>query len=1105
MAAMTEKMILPLDVVIESISTNSELKEKWNHLYIYKEEIKKLRLRCKEFLAEDKCWNQALNSYVEKSWQTDGNTSELLYELLIRCYQDKCDQNSADGIIISGELTTLQNKYEGKHSDLITDLLMVLHSERQLLRPSQEEGMDTSEKDGILHNVQQLDVLRKNLDELVQSYENVNEEIENHQQCIRALCQPGSLQNGLRDTTRQAEIEHYRAQLHECNSEKCNTEKGIYDTLNDIVNNADTVLKEMQMEMEHWRMEQRKYYVDVATKPSLPNKPPLTKWCAHAGLSLFDLIRCSLPNIPQNNSLNLTKNIQTINEIFDQMQLCSFVVTDQVKNYIKVSMGTKKKGGDGQDEEDEDSGGNKKFSCPKFKATVRLVAAASIDSVEQVRAYFVHEDYLSQVKDPATHDFSTSKYPLKDTKQKGASSTATSTVEKDTGNATFKSLELKSFNREKESNVAKEKFRIVFQTKMRVGERVINLWTMSLPIVVITGASQQCNACGSLLWQCLNPADKGQFPPPACPEELPWSQVKELLDTKIKYLGGRGLTQDEEKHLVSRISGDPNISLDSDPLIPFRKFCIDKMMDISDPNKKPEDRKKSATFWMWFQAVYNLINTHLKEYWKKELILGFLDKEQANECLKDCRQHTFLLRFSNNIITDAQGQNMCGAISVSYMTAARKTDHMLPSITEDLKKYNLALTLKRMINGKTHECEMKWVYPGMKPREEEYRAFLEDDCPERKRIDGYTKLKEMLVIEQVNDELGGLTLNERQKKRPVHRVKGQNNFKVAKVTAVSHVVTNHDEESSSGQQSGNLPKIVDEREPNEQSSNNVMQVIPGSATLSRTRSVPQPSDVATKPISSTSRSLSHPHTTKFPHLQNILSEPVKDGLKIKLLQGPNATHFPQGCVEVNQGIGWSQAEDRLDMVHHQKKTITGGNNGFFTVESSVKPCNSPVSLLPFPESSIKQSGSPQLPNFMDPKMESLSPAHTVQSMTQNMVAPPTEMTFQSPMLSDTSSLGSHIMLTTDTSSLGSHIIVANNPQPPVVITDPTNGPTFHPQIPTVQHEQHELYLNQNSEEVTEQPEQGDVYPDLDLGDIISQYFEPEIDPDDPDWTCLLQT
>lgn len=968
---MEQNVILPFHFVMQQISADSgQLTQKWNDLYVYRDEIKKLRLRCTDFLVENDLWSQALKSYTEKSWKTDGEPSEILYDILIRFYKEMCVAHSPESIIISGDVDALENKYNGKHADLITDLLGCLDAERKLLLPGVgEDDMDTTEKDGILFIVEQLDTLVKRLDEQIKNYDDSMEKTDDLNQQRNDLYERRPVPNGLTLNDYNGQIQNVEDLLNVCKNQKSDIEKEISLILDHIIEHANIVLGELQQEMDGWRMEQRKYYVDVAAQPCFPIKPPLTEWSAHAGRILFDLIQRSLPNITGDSSQDLKDKVEAINSVFDQMMQCSFVVTDQVKNVIKVSMGTKKKG-DGQDYEDEDCGGSKKFSCPKFKATVRLLAAASIDSVNQVRAYFVHEDSLSQVQDPATHDFSNSKYPLKDTKQKGPS--CTTTVDKNTGVATFKALELKSFNREKESNVAKEKFRLVFQTKITVGQRLINLWAMSLPIVVITGASQHCNACGSLLWQCLNPEDKGQFPPPPCPEELPWSAVKELLDTKIRHLGGRGLTQDEEKHLVCRITGGQRTSIDTDPMIQFKRFCIDKMMDLKDPNKKADDRKKSATFWMWFQAVYNLINTHLKEYWKKELILGFLDKSQANDCLKECQPHTFLLRFSNNIITDAQGQNMCGAVSVSYKSAD-KPEHMEPSTADDLKKYNLAQMLQRMINGETHDCEMKWVYPEMKSREEVYKEFL-DVGTERKHTDGYTILKEMLVV----DNLGKMSFtNGRPIKRPVYgKYNNKDNSKVAKVTAVSQSVPSSDEGSSSGPQPGNLPNIVSDREPSSQPVSMMTQVNPvATATSSRTMSVPPLSHVpANQNPSKRSNFKTNSNTTNCQLLKKQLSEPVRDGLKFKFMQSPNATLCSQGSVQVNQQMSLSKAEDMLDMAHQQQKLITGGNNGFEAVRSTVKPCSSPDSTLTLPVSSIKQSGSP----LMDPKIEHQSPSHSTE-------------------------------------------------------------------------------------------------------------------------------
>ena len=60
--------------------------------------------------------------------------------------------------------------------------------------------------------------------------------------------------------------------------------------------------------------------------------------------------------------------------------------------------------------------------------------------------------------------------------------------------------------------------------------------------------------------------------------------------------------------------GLPKSNINQKTEIQFRKFCLDKMMDV----KESKDAKnKSATFWMWVLSVYNLTKFHLQEYWNE--------------------------------------------------------------------------------------------------------------------------------------------------------------------------------------------------------------------------------------------------------------------------------------------------------------------------------------------------------------------------------------------------------------------------------------------------------------------------------------------------------
>lgn len=52
------------------------------------------------------------------------------------------------------------------------------------------------------------------------------------------------------------------------------------------------------------------------------------------------------------------------------------------------------------------------------------------------------------------------------------------------------------------------------------------------------------------------------------------------------------------------------------------------------------------------------------------LIYGFSSKQDSERKLKSVKPfkpYTFLLRFSDHVITDGQGQNMCGAISTVFV------------------------------------------------------------------------------------------------------------------------------------------------------------------------------------------------------------------------------------------------------------------------------------------------------------------------------------------------------------------------------------------------------------------------------------------------------
>ena len=88
-----------------------------------------------------------------------------------------------------------------------------------------------------------------------------------------------------------------------------------------------------------------------------------------------------------------------------------------------------------------------------------------------------------------------------------------------------------------------------FQSQFSVGggELVFQVWTLSLPVVVIVHGNQEPHAWATVTWDNAF-AEPGRVPF-AVPDKVPWSQVAEALNVKFKAATGRSLTEDNLKFL----------------------------------------------------------------------------------------------------------------------------------------------------------------------------------------------------------------------------------------------------------------------------------------------------------------------------------------------------------------------------------------------------------------------------------------------------------------------------------------------------------------------------------------------------------------------------
>lgn len=78
-----------------------------------------------------------------------------------------------------------------------------------------------------------------------------------------------------------------------------------------------------------------------------------------------------------------------------------------------------------------------------------------------------------------------------------------------------------------------------------------------------------------------------------------------------------------------------NFNADERP-ITWSQFCKEPLPD------------RTFTFWDWFYAVMKLTRDQLRQPWTNGLIIGFINKRQAEEMLLKCTPGTFLLRFSDS-------------------------------------------------------------------------------------------------------------------------------------------------------------------------------------------------------------------------------------------------------------------------------------------------------------------------------------------------------------------------------------------------------------------------------------------------------------------------
>uniref|UniRef100_A0A669E9H9 Signal transducer and activator of transcription n=1 Tax=Oreochromis niloticus TaxID=8128 RepID=A0A669E9H9_ORENI len=319
----------------------------------------------------------------------------------------------------------------------------------------------------------------------------------------------------------------------------------------------------------------------------------------------------------------------------------------------------------------------------KFAATVRLLVGGKLNvhmNPPQVKAVIVSEQQAKALlKNESTHSESSGEILNNNCVMEYHQATGTLS-------AHFRNMSLKRIKRSDRrgaESVTEEKFTVLFESQFSIGGNELVFHVKGrVPFIV--------------------------------PEKVLWPQLCEALDMKYKaeMHSGRGLSDDNLVFLAQKaFSSSSNNSEDyRNMTISWAQFNRESLPG------------RNFTFWQWFDGVVELMKKHLKPHWNDGAILGFVNKQQAQDMLMSKPNGTFLLRFSDSEI---------GGITIAWFfyVGERLVWNLLPYTTKDFSIRSLA----DRISDLNH---LLYLYPD-RPKDEVFAKYYTP--PLSKAVDGYVK------------------------------------------------------------------------------------------------------------------------------------------------------------------------------------------------------------------------------------------------------------------------------------------------------------------------------------------------------------------------------
>ncbi|XP_026133358.1 signal transducer and activator of transcription 5B-like isoform X1 [Carassius auratus] len=662
--------------------------------------------------------------------QQDEFKAKGLLDGLIQELQRKAEhQMGEDGFLLKIKLghyaTQLKSSYDPCPLELVRCVKHILYTEQRLVQEaSNASSSGSGPVDGTSQKYQQINQTFEELRVMTQDTENDLRKLQHsqeyfiiqYQESLRIQAQLSSLASlpPAERVQRESGLQSRKSTLEGWLTREANTLQKYRQELAEKHQSTLALLRKQQTviiddELIQWK---RRQQLAGNGGPSEGGLDILQAWCEKLADMIWqnrqqirrvEHLTQQLP-IPGPTEELLTELNATVTDIISALVTSTFIIEKQPPQVLKTQT--------------------------KFSATVRLLVGGKLNvhmNPPQVKATIISEQQAKALlKNENTRKSDSSGEIL--------NNNCVMEYHQTTGtlSAHFRTMSLKRIKRSDRrgaESVTEEKFTVLFESQFSVGgnELVFHVKTLSLPVVVIVHGSQDNNATATVLWD--NAFSEPGRVPFVVPDKVLWPQLCEALNMKYKseVQSERGLSEDTLVFLAQKaFSSSSNNPED---------FC-NMTITWSQFNRESLPGR-NFTFWQWLDGVIELMKKHLKSHWNDGAILGFLNKQQAQDMLMSKPNGTFLLRFSDSEI---------GGITIAWVAenpnkaGERMVWNLMPFTTKDFSIRSLA----DRISDLNH---LLFLYPNQ-PKEEVFSRYCTP--PNSKAVgDGYVKpeIKQVVKVE----------------------------------------------------------------------------------------------------------------------------------------------------------------------------------------------------------------------------------------------------------------------------------------------------------------------------------------------------------------------